>query len=382
MTKIYVYNNIQGGISKYRLLDPHLYLQNYHNEYEVFFKKTFDDVNTINPNIMFFHSSAIISKFDILEQRILLNQRMGIKNVIDIDDYWKVNPENSVFKRSIREKWSDKITSIIKRCDLVITPNELIYKKLKQFYKGKIQIIKNCLNYNEQQVIKGQNKIITDYTKIGYATGSSHLKDIQLLRNINVKNSQFVLAGYDDRIVNSNGKVEHSRENTIWEKYEKILTNNYSKISKEYKNHLYNGLKNMEYKNIDKEIYRRVWSKPINTYLTSYQYFDIALAPLVNNSFNLMKSELKIIEAAMTKTPIICSNIDTYNKIIKDGKNGFLVDEKKSHKDFNKKIKYLINNPSLKEDITEKLYEDVNKEFNYNYNSLLRHESYQDIINK
>jgi hypothetical protein len=39
---------------------------------------------------------------------------------------------------------------------------------------------------------------------------------------------------------------------------------------------------------------------------------DIALAPLTKSKFNRYKSELKILEAAAYKIPIVCSNVEPY----------------------------------------------------------------------
>ena len=39
--------------------------------------------------------------------------------------------------------------------------------------------------------------------------------------------------------------------------------------------------------------YRRVWTKNINQYANNYNLFDVSLAPLKDNKFNLYKSQLK-----------------------------------------------------------------------------------------
>jgi glycosyltransferase involved in cell wall biosynthesis len=48
-------------------------------------------------------------------------------------------------------------------------------------------------------------------------------------------------------------------------------------------------------------------------YGQSYALFDFCIAPLREDNFNQYKSELKIVEAAAYKLPIICSNVKPYN---------------------------------------------------------------------
>jgi glycosyltransferase involved in cell wall biosynthesis len=51
--------------------------------------------------------------------------------------------------------------------------------------------------------------------------------------------------------------------------------------------------------------------------------------PLVANRFNWSKSDLKITEAAITKTAVIATNTRPYNKTIIHGETGLLVSDQK-----------------------------------------------------
>jgi intein/homing endonuclease len=77
-------------------------------------------------------------------------------------------------------------------------------------------------------------------------------------------------------------------EESVWYQYEKIFTDNYSTVSPEYRNFLLT-FKQEEFEGIENEPYRRVWTKPISTYATNYNLFDISLAPLEENIFNKSK---------------------------------------------------------------------------------------------
>jgi hypothetical protein len=53
-------------------------------------------------------------------------------------------------------------------------------------------------------------------------------------------------------------------------------------------------------------------SLPIMEYMNFYNEADVSIVPLVESKFNGMKSNLKILEAAAKKIPVIVSNVDPY----------------------------------------------------------------------
>ena len=55
-----------------------------------------------------------------------------------------------------------------------------------------------------------------------------------------------------------------------------------------------------------------------NEYAWEYNAIDVALAPLIDTTFNNSKSFLKVIEAGFKKKGIICSDIEPYNRKIHD----------------------------------------------------------------
>ena len=103
--------------------------------------------------------------------------------------------------------------------------------------------------------------------------------------------------------------------------------------------------------------YRRVWTKPITSYASNYNLFDISLAPLKENTFNKVKSQLKVIEAGFHKKALIAQdfgpyNIDSVNLIeygggINEKGNAILILGRKNHKDWVKALNRLKKNPEL-----------------------------------
>jgi len=160
---------------------------------------------------------------------------------------------------------------------------------------------------------------------------------------------------------------------SVWYKYEKIFTDNYTIVSDEYRDFLLE-FKNEEYSNVENEPYRRVWTKPITSYASNYDLFDISIAPLVESDFNKVKSQLKVIEAGFHKKALICQDfgpyqIDVNNAYERGGEynvedsNGILIPKNKNHKFWFKHLKNLVLNPEMIEKLGENLYNTVNGKY-------------------
>ena len=166
---------------------------------------------------------------------------------------------------------------------------------------------------------------------------------------------------------------------TVWAKFEKIFTSDYKNINPEYKNWLLN-YKNEKTPFDTKDLnYIRRWTLPLTQYGKHYNYCDVCLAPLTENTFNEVKSELKIIEAGMTGKVLIAQDFGIYKDLIKDGENGFLVNKVRSHKDWYKKIKYLIDNPEEVKRISKNLQDFVKDKYNLTVVTEKRVEIYKKI---
>jgi hypothetical protein len=136
--------------------------------------------------------------------------------------------------------------------------------------------------------------------------------------------------------------------------------------------------------------YKRVWTKPITTYATNYNLFDISLAPLKETMFNKVKSQLKVIEAGFHKKALIAQDfgpyqIDLVNMIEKGGKinengNAILIPSNKNHKQWYKEIKRLHDNPELITLLSENLYKTVSEKYHIDIVTKTRAEFYKKIV--
>jgi len=166
-----------------------------------------------------------------------------------------------------------------------------------------------------------------------------------------------------------------------------IFTNNYSIISPEYKKHLELFVQT-PYENEENQPYRRVWTKPVTSYARNYSKFDISLAPIKQHMFNKVKSQLKVIEAGFYKKALIASNYGPYTIDLKhsmkngeftDG-NALLVDDARNHSDWAKYIKKLVQNPNMRIDMGERLYEHVSQRYSLDVVTKTRAEFYKSIV--
>lgn len=322
-------------------------------------------------------------------------KRLGIATFMDIDDHWAPGPHHPAYHIIKNNKMDKKIIGNLKVADKIMTTTPLFANEIKQLIgKDNVCVIPNAIDPNEKQFIPEPEK--SDRIRIGWLGGSSHLKDLELLGNLvsQLKNDnlldkiQFVLCGFDLRgaitFIDPQTGQQKQRpikpNESVWFKYEQIFTDNYNILSPEYKEWLLEFHKNGEYPNIANEAYRRVWTKPISTYAKNYNLFDISLAPIEENTFNKVKSQLKVIEAGFHKKALVAQNygpyqidiVDVYNKpesknaepnIDLVNGNGYLVNSSKNHKQWYQHLKRLITNPEQIKTLGDNLYNTVSAKY-------------------
>jgi len=391
--RILVIPSDQFGVGTYRSIEPHTFLEKLYPEE---FKVDIRFVNEYEPTeqylkdyqIVHFHRTA--THYERMDEFFSVCKKLGIVTICDIDDYWSpphTHPAHSI----VRQYGLDKlIIKNIKESDYVTTTTKTFADLIKPINKN-VFVIPNAINSESEQF--KSNPENSDKIRIGYLCGSSHLHDVKLMSSINripqdFPNTQLVLCGFDLRgtVKEINKDTGEMKERpikpmeTVWYEYEKIFTDNYKNCTPQYKGFLNKFIKD-DFNQWNNENYRRVWTKPISTYASNYNLFDISLAPLVDNTFNGVKSNLKILEAGFHKKVLIAQNLPPYQEDIIDGENGFLIDSHKNHKDWYKKIKLLINNPNKIKEMGEKLYETVQK-YEIKEVSKKRRDLYHSLVNK
>jgi len=390
------------GVGKFRSVDPHVFLQNlYPDDFHV----DIDYEPKIN-NIEYWKKYQIIhahrtigQDYNIAPQLIEWLKSMGIIVIVDLDDYWLPTKEHPIHNIIVKHKIDEKIKANLKAASYVTTTTEIFANEIKKLNKNVI-VFPNAINPKELQF--NQPTPPSDKIRVGWLGGSSHLHDLELLGDFVQKNSdindklQYVICGFDTRgtvtEINPQTGEEKQRDilphETVWVRYEEIFTTNYKTIDDDYKKFLLE-FKEGEYNSGNNLPYVRVWTKPVTTYAMNYSKFDISLAPIKNHIFNVMKSQLKVIEAGFYKKALIASEIGPYTidlvHCLKNGEfneegNAILIPEGRNHSDWSKAIKKLVQNPEMIKILGERLYNTVKDKYDLNVVTKNRAEFYKSLI--
>ena len=399
--KVLVLPSDTTGVGKFRSVDPHVMLQNMYNDdfhVDIDYQPRINDVNYWKQYQIVHVHRNIGQNYEQTPTIIKSLKSMGIVVIVDLDDYWLPGKEHPIHSLIVQDKIHEKIMANLKEASYVTTTTKIFADEIRKLNRN-VVVLPNAINPTEPQFNQPTEE--SNRIRIGWLGGSSHFHDLKLLEGFVSKNSllqdkiQYVLCGFDTRgtVTEINPQTgerkqrEIKPEETVWARYEEIFTNKYSIIDGKYKEFL-SQFKDEEYPNPQDLPYRRVWTKPVNTYATNYSKFDISMAPIKNHIFNRVKSQLKVIEAGFYKKALIASEVGPYTIDLKhalsfgqftDG-NALLVKEERNHSDWAKNIKFLVNNPNLIVDLGERLYETVKDTYDLRNVTKTRAEWYKSLI--
>lgn len=391
------------GVGKYRILDPFKYIGDKHaEEFHVDIALNPDDDDNFfkNYDIVVFHSFIHQTTHENNLERISKLKSMGIKVVMDIDDFWTVDHRHPMYHQIKANEIPRKKVELMRASDWISCTTEVFAKSIKTRLNLKnVVIFPNAIDPEESQFQPKPTE--SEMIRFGWLGGSSHFHDIELMTSgisstlNNYKNTQFVLCGFDLRgnVTEMNPKTGEKRVRpiqpmeTVWYKYEQIFTDKYKSLDEEYKNHLLTFTES-DYDASTKR-YKRVWTQPVGRYAMNYNLFDVSLAPLVPSDFNANKSQLKAIEAGFHKKALIASETLPYTIDLVDALdygnfnskgNALLVSPSKNHKQWAQSMKKLIENPNMIEDLGNRLYETVKDKYSLVNVSINRTQFFKSII--
>ena len=400
--KVLVVPSDRTGVGKFRSVDPHIFLQNqYPNDFhiDIDYEPNMEDLNYwSNYQIVHFHRT-ITPDYDKSKDFVEMLNLLGIITIMDLDDYWLPTKEHPIHPIIMQHKIHEKIVANLRVAKYVSTTTSLFADEISKVNKN-VVVFPNAINPKEPQFC--EPTIESNKLRVGWLGGSSHLHDIMLLEGLghhmeNHKNeAQFYLCGFDIRGVvteiNKDTGEQTKRpikpHETVWARYEEIITNNYKLVGEPYKIELMKWKEFEDSSSWNDSYYQRVWTRPVTSYAKNYSKFDVSLAPIKNHIFNRMKSQLKVIEAGFYKKALIASNVGPYTIDLKhcldngnfvDG-NAMLVNENRNHSDWYKFIKKLIQNPNMAKDMGERLYETVKDTYDLHNVTKARAEFYKSIV--
>lgn len=388
------------GVGYMRSLKPHTYIQeHYPDEFDI----------DIVYNLPRENLDAYLKQYDLIHIHKQLDRNceimkminfLGIPVIIDIDDHYNLGNDHPMSITAKKERWHEPIINHLKLATCVTTTTPIFADIIKKHNKN-VYVMPNAIDPDEEQYKPIKNDS-NGKLRVGIICGSSHLHDIELLGDLvstTADNVQIVLCGFD-----TNGTITTYNQQTgektqrpiepkesVWYTYERILTGDYKKLSGEHKDFLMKFFKDTDDPFVN-EKYRRMWTRNITKYATHYQNVDVLLAPLKENEFNKVKSQLKVIEAGFTHTAIIAQNFGAYTidlkpmiefggKINEDG-NALLVDSNKNHKNWAKYINKLAENPDMVKKLQENLYNTVKDTYSLEAVCRDRVELYKEIVEK
>ena len=387
--KVLVLPSDRTGVSKFRSVEPHMKLQElYNDEFHV-------DIVTAGTMDFSWEDDKFLDKYDIIHfHRTLPNIINGSLRHVYLEQI------DSILKR-LKKK---NIVTIMDLVDYVTTTTPLFAKEISKLNKN-VFVLPNAIDPEEKQ-FQITNQETNKKTRVGWLGGSSHLHDLNIIggsvsRFLNdySSESQMVLCGFDTRgnitEIDRNTGKQRTRpikpKESVWARYEELFTNNYKLLDEEYLTELnkYDVNSSKTYDDLDK-IYRRVWTKPITSYASNYNNFDISMAPLKEHKFNMVKSQLKVIEAGFHKKALIaqdfgpyqidCVNIFEYGGSINENGNAVLIETRKNHKDWYKSLKKLHENPELVDLLSNNLYNTVKDKYDIKTVTKSRAEFYKSIL--
>lgn len=248
---------------------------------------------------------------------VLSLKRQGVKIVVDLDDFYQLNPEH--YLASLYESNTHAIVAMVKLADVVIVTTEYLAYKIRHLNRN-VVVIRNALPFDSGQFTLSNDR--SSGTPIVWAGGASHEPDLRLVSNT-----------FDDELLTIAG----------YEASQSITGQEWIKIRR--------NLPNAKYKAAVKDL---------DNYMSVYESHAIAIAPLVDNDFNNCKSNLKILEAGAKGIPIVCSKVLPYFNPV----DARAVTYAENKAEWHYEIVKLLRNPNYREDRGLFLAEHVRTHYN------------------
>lgn len=270
-----------------------------------------------------------------LQQVSELKAKHGFKLVVDLDDFWQLDASHIMYDYWTQSGLSETILKTLAIADEIFVTNEALAK----LFNVPVHIIPNAIPERGQFTVQ---KLPYSVPRIFYQGSTTHVKDVQLLKGplrrlmSNVK-AEMVLAGFVQEIPE-------------WHEILDAYTN---------------GLQFAA---------RVVKSTTPDLYYSAYQYCDIAVVPLIDNTFNRYKSNLKILEAANAGAPVVASYVQPYFN--------HPVDYVHNQTDWYKHLKKLIDEKNYREERGQQLKQFCQQHYNFNTINTTRKQIFEHLISR
>lgn len=219
------------------------------------------------------------SRINISDEVLRLQGKYHFRIVVDVDDWWHLDPHHIMFKHSKENNHAAHHEKHLRIADAVTTTHERLAEQVYKFNKN-VVVVPNAIprhEYFPTEHIPSSGGL----KRIFWQGSVTHEADVNLLRNTVKKLDpacfQMIMAGYTNEVA--------------WERMADCYTN-YQKMP----NVVLPGM-------------------PSHEYYRYYGLADICVVPLLSTKFNTYKSNLKVLEAANMGLPVIASNVHPYKNM-------------------------------------------------------------------
>lgn len=320
-----------SGVGYHRIMMP---LVNMQKEYLLLTDTITEEIFDKKFDIVVINRFIGNEQLDIIKE---LRSKFNFKLVVDNDDYWYLPPSHPLHEFYQGNDLSDRIIELMQIADLCTCTHERLANEIYKLNKN-VEILPNGLPYGREQFM--DNKVESELVRFFWSGSGTHEKDIDILKNPMKRclglPIRTIVAGY------------HDSNKPMWDRIIGAFTF---------------GLK------LNPSIYKH---NDVYKYMAAYADSDVSLIPLVDDTFNSMKSNLKVLETAAKKNPAIVSEVNPYL--------GLPVHYVKKQTDWYKHIKNLTYDKDMREESGLQLYEYCNKNFNIDLINVKRYDIYKKII--
>lgn len=241
--------------------------------------------------------------------------------LMEIDDYAINLPACNIASNSYKHgnimEWI--LLKQMELSDGIIVSTKCL-KELYSQYNKNINVIQNGVDLEVWENIEKKPKN-TDKTRIGFTGSPNHTADIRLIKNVILKilekysNVEFYFQGCNPEFLQNKERIITDETWDTVDKYPQRLAD---------------------------------------------ANFDIALAPLRDNSFNRGKSNLRYLEMSMLKLPTIASKINDYKDTIIHNENGYLCE---TENEWIQCLSQLVEDENLRKRIGESAFKYVSENY-------------------
>lgn len=311
----------------YRCFMPDKYL-NQSGKYiaSSYFGQSIERETVLNSNIVVLQRQADPAFFDIIN----MAHSNGGKVIFDLDDNLWAIPNYNYAVKFYNKHILGSMAKVIAACDAVTVSTKPLGQFLSRFNRNMF-IIKNRVETTSSvRPVHDDGKV-----RIGWAGSPNH-----------------GTGDFDSKFLHA----------------VKEIMNKYPQVQFEFMGYIPPALEGLVVKKDICDV--KVYIDTINTF-----GWDIGLAPIADNYFNICKSNLKWLEWSMCNIPTIASNVYPYTNSIVNGTNGFLATKST---EWISAMSTLIENVELRKQIAKNAYEQVRREFCFYNDSFV--EDWDNVI--